>query len=372
MFYNPHKKIAVFFLGLSILVFAMTLIFFITREGNMMLNVEPRPERFLFEKIIRTPRDFNSEIINITLSDQQTFSPKVNVEVESVAKGQVEIFNNSTQSLNLIKTTRFLSANNILFRLSDKVFVPAKGKTIANVYADKTGATYEIEPTRFTLPGLTEPTKSQVYAESKEKMKGGLEKLGRITEQDITDAKTTIENLLKEKANKSLGDKIKEKNISLVDWKFLRLKENSLIETDAKAGEDKGEFTIKGSSKIIVLSYNERDLLNLITKYAAESLPTDKKLSMVEANTLKVELKELKNDDQTADLNISVKTITLLKENSDIFDLEKLQKMQPSEIKNFLEQYKEIESVNIKFNPFWKTKTPDRKELIQIKIYEPK
>lgn len=372
MFYNPHKKIAVFFLGLSAIIFAMTLIFFITREGKMIILVEARPERSLFEKVVRTPRDFNGEIINIALSDQQTFSPKVNIEVESVAKGQVEIFNNSNQSLNLIKTTRFLSANNVLFHLSDKTFVPAKGKITANVYADKIGAAYEIGPTRFTLPGLTEPTKSQVYAESKEKMKGGLEKIGRITEQDITDAKTTVENSLKEKANKSLEDKIKEKNISLVDWKFLRIKEDSSIETDAKTGEDKGEFTVNGSLKIIVLSYNERDLMNLITKYTTESLSQDKKLSTVEANTLKVELRELKTDNQTADLNISVKIITLIKENSDIFDLEKLQKMQPQEIKNFLEQYKEIESVNIKFNPFWKTKTPDKKELIQIKIYEPK
>lgn len=372
MLYNPHKKITFFFLGLSFLIFALTFVFFITRQAKMIILVEPRPERSLFEKVIRLPRDFNGQIINIKADHQQRFSAKASVEVESVAKGEVEIFNNSNQNLNLIKTTRFLSPTNLLFRLEEKVFVPAKGKSTAKVYADKVGAEYEIEPTRFTLPGLSEPTHSQVYAVSKEKMKGGVEKIGKITEQDINEAKITFEKSLQDKANKLLEEKVKEKNISLVEWKLLRVKEDLKTETDAKPGEAMGEFTFKGSLTVIVISYNENDLLNLITKYANESLAADQKLKTVETNTLKVELKKISDDNQSADLNISLKIVTLIKDNSSIFDLEKLQKIQPAEIKNFLEQYKEIESVKIKFNPFWKTKTPDQKESIEIKIYESK
>lgn len=372
MLYNPQKKIAFFFIALSSLTFLLAFIFFISREAKMIVIVEPRPERSLFEKSIRLPRDFKGEIINIDAEVEQNFSPKTIVETESVVKGEVEIFNNSNQNLNLIKTTRFLSLNNLLFRLEEKTFVPSKGSAVAKVYADKSGAEYEIEPTRFTLPGLTEPTHSQVYATSKEKMKGGVEKMGKITEQDIADAKTAIEASARDKANKMLEEKIKVENINLVEWKLLRIKEDLSVTTEAKAGDEKGEFPVKGILKIVVLGYNENDLLNLMTKYASESLADDQKLKTIEADTLKVELKKLNEDNQSADLNTSIKIVTLIKENSNIFNLEKLQKMQPLEINNFLEQYKEIESVKIKFNPFWKTKTPDKKESIEIKIYEPK
>jgi len=370
MFYTPHKKIALFFLSLIILLFITTLFFLMTREAKMIVVVGPRPETSLFEKMIQLPKDLAGKIIPIELNEEQTFLPRASLEVESIAKGEVEIINNSNQNLNLVKTTRFLSKNNLLFRLEEKVFVPAKGKIKAMVYADKEGKDYEIGPSHFSLPGLSESLKSQVYAENKEQMKGGLTKIGKITEKDIEEAKTKIENTLSEKAKTAIENTIKENQINLVEWKFVKAKEEMIVKPNANPGDEKGEFRVIGNLKIILIGYNETDLLNLVSKLSTENIPADKKLKIIENHTLSTKLRKLSSDNQIADLDVSVKIITLVKEDSPIFDLEKIQKMKPSEIIDFLEQYKEIESVNLKFNPFWKTKTPEKIESISIKIYE--
>lgn len=335
----------------------------------MIIIVKPRLKEVFFEKIIRIPNDLKGELITINLKEEKFFSPKASLEVEGIAKGEVEIINNSNQNQTLIRTTRLLSQEGVLFRLDHQVFVPAKSRVKAKVYADKPGKESEIGPTKFIIPGLSATLQKLIYAESYEKMKGGIKKIGIVTEEDIKEAKEDIERLLNDKAEKEIQEKIREKTINLAEWKIYPIERKIEVVSEAKAGEEKGEFLVNGSIDVILFLFKERELMNLIEKLAKNSLPSDEELKNIDEKSLTYNLKNLNLEEKTGEFEIKIKIYTIIKENSSIFNLEKIKTLNEKELKNFLEQYKEIEEVKIKFHPFWKRKIPKKDEFIKIKIY---
>jgi len=370
MFYNPHKKITVVFLIFVSILFVLTFIFLITRETKMIIIVKPRLEKTSLEETIKIPSDLKAQFLTVNLEEEKNFSPQGSTEVETRARGKVEIINNSNRNQTLVKTTRLLSPEGILFRLEEQVLVPAKGKIEARVYADKPGKESEIGPTHFTIPGLSPSLQKLIYGESKEKMEGGIEKIGLITEKDIDEAKKEIEETINKNMETEIQKRIEKLGINLTEWKIILGEKKLEINSEAKAGEERGEFIVKGKMSVLLIAFKESDLLELVKKIVEKDIPSDRKLKYIDKESLKYDLKSLNILDETADLEIKVKIDTIIKENSSIFDFEKIKKLNKNDIKNYLEQYKEIEEVKIKFNPFWRTKTPQKNELIKIIIKE--
>jgi len=369
-YYNPHKKITLFFLLINFILLCLVFIFFFTRAGKMIIVVTPTLEEKLLEKTLEIPKDLKGEILKITLNDEKTFYPKTISEIEGVAKGEVEIINNSNINQTLIKTTRLLSPEGVLFRLEERVIVPAKGKIKARVYADKPGKESEIEPTRFTLPGLPPYLQKLIYAESKEKMVGGVKRVGIVTEEDIEEAKKEFEETMSKKCDEEIQKKIKEMGIILTDSKIILADKKLEISTDAKPNEEREKFNLKGEINVVLIIFREKDFFDLIKKIAEKETPEDRKLKSIETASAKYEVKKIDLQNNSAELETKIKIYTTVKENSSIFDLEKIKKMKEEEVKKYLEQFKEIESVKIYFYPFWKRKLPEKNELIKIKIKE--
>lgn len=368
MIYNPHKKIAIFFLILIFILIGLTIIFFLNLKAEMFIIVKPKLEKISIEETIKIPNDLKGQFLTIDLEKEKNFSPKAVLEVESKAKGKVEIINNSNRNQTLVKNTRLLSPEGILFRLEENVVVPAKGKIETTVYADKPGKEGEIGPTRFTIPGLSYYLQQLIYAESKEKMEGGIKKIGLIKEEDIEKAEKEMAEEINKELEIEMQRKISEAGINLTEWKVAVGDKELKIDSNAKAGEEKGEFTVKGKVNVVLIVFKEKDLFESVKKIVEKNIPPDKKLKQIEKETLKYELKKIDPQTKTADLEIKVKINTIIKENSEIFDFEKIKDLNKNEIKNYLEQYKEIEEVKIKFLPFWKKTVPTKKEMVKIII----
>lgn len=100
-------------------------------------------------------------------------------EVSLPASGTITIYNTQSKAQTLVANTRFATASGLIFRIRSAVTIPggseAKPGTIAaKVYADKPGASYNVGPTSFTIPGFAgTPQASQVYARSTSAMTGG-------------------------------------------------------------------------------------------------------------------------------------------------------------------------------------------------------
>lgn len=99
--------------------------------------------------------------------------------VNSSASGVITIYNAQAKSQTLVAKTRFATAAGLIFRIQSPITIPGgtsskPGSITAKVYADKTGASYNVGPTSFTIPGFAgTPQESLVYARSTSSMTGG-------------------------------------------------------------------------------------------------------------------------------------------------------------------------------------------------------
>ncbi len=130
------------------------------------------------------------------------------------AQGMVTIYNGQSKTQELIKNTRFSTSEGLIFRIRDSVRVPAgteaaPGQLQVTVYADAGGASYNIGPATFSLPGLKgSATYDLVYAKSEEPMKGGF----TGTRPSVGDATRTSEyDGMKAEITKQLTEAIEGK-----------------------------------------------------------------------------------------------------------------------------------------------------------------
>jgi len=59
-----------------------------------------------------------------------------------------------------VANTRFADPNGKIFRISKAITVPAKGTLVVTLTADQAGASYNIGPSTFSIPGLSAANKN--------------------------------------------------------------------------------------------------------------------------------------------------------------------------------------------------------------------
>ena len=155
------------------------------------------------------PEDIAGRFFEENVERARTFEVKgEGTEIPAKAHGIVTIQNDSLTEQQLVATTRLLSPEGVLFRITGGVTVPAKGTVSVEVRADKEGKEGEIEATAFTIPGLPQARQKEVYAKSAEKMVGGTE-IKRRVEDDLAAAgdilQTELSDELAEVANRFAG-----------------------------------------------------------------------------------------------------------------------------------------------------------------------
>ncbi|MFA6917432.1 MAG: hypothetical protein WC285_01165 [Candidatus Gracilibacteria bacterium] len=142
------------------------------------------------------------------------------------ASGKITIINTTNQEWPLIAKTRFQTSEGIVFRITNGVTVPpataqGTGKIEIFVMADPTdaygaivGDRGNIPPSRFSLPGLRDDSRSKVYAESKANMTGGItDFVSYISKEDLDSAQARAkEEVIKnsiEELRKAVTEKTK-------------------------------------------------------------------------------------------------------------------------------------------------------------------
>ncbi|HEY4501091.1 MAG TPA: hypothetical protein VJI70_02385 [Candidatus Paceibacterota bacterium] len=119
------------------------------------------------------------EIITAQKIASQSVKSSGTKTVNSLASGNITIYNTQTKSQRLITNTRFATTAGVIFRIRSAVTVPGgnstkPGSVTAKVYADQAGSSYNVGPTSFTVPGFAgTPQASAVYARSTSAMTGG-------------------------------------------------------------------------------------------------------------------------------------------------------------------------------------------------------
>lgn len=119
------------------------------------------------------------EVITAQKIATQSVAGNGTKNVHSFASGTITIYNTQAKAQRLITNTRFATASGLIFRIHSPITIPGgsqakPGSTTATVYADQAGASYNVGPTSFTVPGLAgTPQANMVYARSSGALSGG-------------------------------------------------------------------------------------------------------------------------------------------------------------------------------------------------------
>ncbi len=329
-------------------------IFYIAFSKTIItVTVEPETEDFVFSYPIE---DVDAQVVSKEVEDTYTFTDFTESaeEVSGTATGTVTIYNNYSADQPLVRTTRLLSKDGVLFRTDATVTVPAGESVEVAVYADEAGSTGDIQPTTFEIVALWDGLKDQIYAESFEAMSGGIVKSGTVTEEIIKQASKKAEQELRKNASKELADDPNITNTISADDMIIEIIDQSF---DSEVGDAANKIVVDTSATVSAYAFDKRKLADLLASDTATDI-TEKKL-------------EYKIIDEAGKAFIQG-TIQVPAPGTvmDGIEVEQLTNKNAEQIRTYLESFNEVKAVEITFSPFWiKTSSPSAKN-IQVNVIQ--
>ncbi|MFC1637930.1 hypothetical protein ACFL2R_00755, partial [Patescibacteria group bacterium] len=268
------------------------------------------------------------------------------------AKGKVVIYNNySEDDQILVATTRLEDEEGRIYRLVKGVTVPGiveedgeivLGEVEAEIVADKSGSEYNIEPSRFTIPGFKSgPKYDKFYAKSGDKITGGGswgDKVGIITDKDILSARSDIEKKLSKEIESKLTGVAGDGYI--VDKDSLKREIVSYeVFPDNGAVAESFEYGLTMNAE--GLAYNEEDLKTIINNI----IGSEEGVELIEID---IEYGQISSDFEEGYLEISAHATVKFQYELDSSEiLENLLGIKDDQLKMVIDQYPEIKRIDI-------------------------
>lgn len=285
--------------------------------------------------------------------------------IEAAATGTVTLFNTTDAAQALVATTRLLSPDGVLFRLKNQARVPAGGRMEAEVYADKPGASGNIGPTKFIIPGLRESLQDKIYAASSAPMTGGVRNVKIVTQDDVEAAALQVENEVKEQSVAKLralaGD------LAKLGGELIVAKRGKL-ETDAAVGTEASAVSLKLTLAVEAVFYDRDAARAAVRAKLSESVTADQEVRGFDAERVAVALVSGDAGNSTATITATGSGTAVIKADSPLFDKAALAGLSKSRVIEYFRSNPAVESVDVTFHPFWVRRVPGAKDHIEIII----
>lgn len=284
---------------------------------------------------------------------------------EGVATGMVTLFNTTAAAQSLVATTRLLTPGGVLFRIKSAVTIPAKGRAEATVYADKPGASGNIGPSKFTIPGLRPSLQTDIYAASTVPMTGGIRNTKVVSQEDITAAyELVIQALTAEAAAKlrALAGDAAALGGEVITSKVTKR------ETAAAAGTEASEVAVTIGVTVEAVWYDKSALEAAVRAAVSENIPAGQELVAFDPAAIAVEVVSGDADAGTAVVSASGKGESTFSASSPVFDKALLTGLTKARVLEYFRTIPGVDSVTVKFRPFWVRRVPGAKDHIEIII----
>ncbi len=302
------------------------------------------------------------EILETSVEESKTYPAENYTEESTKAEGQVTIINNYSRNQTLIATTRLLSPDNKLYRLTETVQVPAGGKITATAAADQAGKTYESGPVKLSIPGLWEGIRDKIYAESEGFKQQSLIKY-KITEKTVKAAQTDLENILLTKAKENLTKELAPGQIIPEQgW----VKEIVKYTPPTRQAGQK-DFTTSFGLGVKALIFDENQLKTLAAKNLPDFYQDDGSLVEIDPASFNYEIVFL--DKNSENLIAQIKGEYTVKAAKVSIQPQELAGLSKKEALNYLQKFGDIKEASIAL-PFWTRYLPALADKINIQIKE--
>jgi len=360
-----YKRISLGFIILTIILIFFLIYIALSRAT---IIISPKEETVMADLLV-TVKEFNLKDNDIfgrfattTVSGEGLFISGTEMEqAPGIAGGTVMIYNKAGNNQILIATTRILSESGVLFRLKNKVVVPAGGSVVGEIYADKEGESGNIEPTKFTIPGLSSDLQKKIYAESKEPITGGLVGISALSDQDLEDSTAKLKETLILQVSDDLRKSLN------VDGQFDGMAFfGKVVKKETKTGVGApNEFKLYMTLDVVGVAYSDA-LKKEAEKTLKDMIASDKVLLSSNTQEMKPIVEKYNSIEGYANLKVSLIGKTIINEESPILDRSKLAGKSKDEVKDYLSKYAGIEGVEIRFFPFWLSSVPQLRDHIKV------
>ncbi|HLD27828.1 MAG TPA: hypothetical protein VJB39_03180 [Patescibacteria group bacterium] len=300
------------------------------------------------------------EILETAVEQTLAFEVEPYDEKQAKAAGEVTIINNYSKSQKLVAGTRLLTADNKLYRITDFVEVPAAGRVKVNAVADSAGEEFEIGPAKLTIPGLWEPLRDKIYAETGGFARQTVNKY-QISQAAIDRARTVLVNKLTEEAKAEFS--------GLTDSPALS--DSSLIvetikySTDAVVGAEVKNFSMTLGLGIKAVIFDQDKLKKLAEASLPDSYQTDNTLLKIQPDSFTYEITLL--DANPENLLAQVKGDYLINIASLNLEKSELTGKSKKEAETYLNSLSDVRQADVSL-PFWTKYLPAMEDKINVKI----
>lgn len=359
-----YRTIAVSFLVVTLGLLAV-IIFFTSKKAAIVVVAKTDNKNITLDVGVERQKSGNASILGVVTSTEfyltQKYSPTGNKTVNGVAMGEAIIYNDTATAQPLVKTTRLLTPGGILFRLSDRVVVPARGNIIAKVYADQPGPIGEIGPSKFIIPGLSLEKQKVIYAASKTAMSGGVRAVGFLSEADLKAAEADYVEKVKQAADKFLPA------VSNYNQKLIFVPSHH-VAADRRSGEEVSEFNLAGTSTVVAVYFYNDELNALLGKEISQrlDLSTEKVSSALKDPQVALAGYDLAK--QKAQLSVYQDVLVTLDVNADKLAAANFFGKSKDEIERYIFGLGHVVGVDVKFSPSWMRRAPAVADRINIVV----
>ncbi len=279
------------------------------------------------------------------------------------AVGTTTIINNYDKNQPLVATTRLLTPDGKLFRISETVNVPAGGSIVVPIYADQPSKDMAIGPTRFTIPGLWAGLQDKIYAQSDQAIVYQQKVTKHIISDDVINS---IVDLKQEALNKAQAEASGTEDLS----KVIASVDEATIksQTNGKVGAEQDNFDASLTADVAVVAFNEDKVKTLAKEKFILSLPDDKEVISFSDTNIVYTLDNSDWERGVATLNASYVGKTTLKEGSNIVDVNKILGLSKDQLKAYLAGLPDVAGYEINFTPSWLWKVPQFIEPSKIHV----
>ena len=363
-----YRRIALAFICVVSIVLVIV-IYLSTVEAT--IKITPVQKQFTSDLIVHTavspvdPTDIKGAVVNGSLTKTKTFAPSGAgaKKVDGVSKGNVVITNKSSSPQALVATTRLLTKEGILFRLDKTVNVPANGSLVAAVHADKAGATGDVAPSHFTIPGLNEIKQASIYADSKDVFTGGVSSVAVVGQDELDAAvKATQEEILND-----AKDMLRAQSGGKYDGEEFTA-ETTDQKTSIKPDTESKSFDVTLTVSVTGVFYDRTSLTKLMAQHVYEGIGQGQDISGTDVTKMKVTVEQVDLKQKTASLHAHLDGNIITTRTSKALEAGRFVGLNAEEVKELLAKDSIASSVEVQFFPFWISRVPRLKDHINIQL----
>jgi len=358
-----YKIVAISFLLITLVLLGL-IVFLSSKRAS--ITIVTRSEPVHAQKVIDVGDGATSGIdgfvTTTVFSLTELYSPRGETQVDGRAEGVITIINETNSAQPLVATTRFLTPDNILFRLKEGVTVPANGQIDAVVAADLEGPAGDIGPTNFTIPGLREETQKVIYAKSDAAMRGGVRTIGVLSESDIATAEEKMLASLKQQGASQLQELYSDRT-GLFD-----VVQHTVEYDETLLGEEIDSFELTGRATIVGVFYDAQAMQDYARGQLEQHvINNDEILESAEEEPVVV-IDNVDLQANKATLSVTHSGVVNIDPNS-----ESLQKIifygkTDDEVRRYVMSLDHVQSVEMDFKPLWNSTVPHVASHVNITV----